>query len=86
MAEKVKKPDMAIGGFDLSKPVLDGIKTGKIVAAVDQQPYSQGFYAVMQLVLQSTYSLYPSDMGTGGRGLVDSSNINAVSALVPEYR
>ena len=40
----------------------------------------------MQLVLQSTYSLYPSDMGTGGRGLVDSSNINQVSALVPEYR
>jgi len=86
VAAKVKKPDMAIGGFDLSKPVLDGIKSGKIVAAVDQQPYSQGFYAIMQLVLQSTYSLYPSDMGTGGRGLVDSSNINEVSALVPEYR
>jgi simple sugar transport system substrate-binding protein len=86
VADKLKKPNMVIGGFDLSKPVLDGIKSGRIVAAVDQQPYSQGFYAVMQLVLRHTYQLYPSDMGTGGRGLVDKSNIDLVSALVPDYR
>ena len=61
-------------GFDISKEILDDIKNGALIATVDQQPYSQGFYAVTQLALNLKYGLYPSEMDTGGSGLVDKSN------------
>jgi len=61
-------------GFDVSKDILENIGNGELIAAVDQQPYSQGFYAVTQLALYLKYGLYPSEMNTGGRGLVDKSN------------
>lgn len=62
------------GGFDISQSILDNIKNGELTAAVDQQPYSQGFYAVTQLALNLKYGLFPSEMDTGGSGLVDKSN------------
>lgn len=62
------------GGFDVSREILDDIKAGKITATVDQQPYSQGYYAVTQLALNLKYGLYPSEMDTGGVGLVDKTN------------
>ena len=62
------------GGFDISASILDQIESGELIAAVDQQPYSQGFYAVTQLALNIKYGLYPSEMDTGGAGLVDKTN------------
>ena len=85
-ADQVELSDMPIGGFDLSETILEDIASGRIIATVDQQPFSQGFYAVMQLGLQGRYELYPSSMATGGFGLVDQSNVDAVESLVPDYR
>lgn len=80
------KTHIPVGGFDLSDPVLQAIQNGTIAAAVDQQPYSQGFYGIMQLGLYVKYDLYPSTMGTGGTGLITKSNIGIVLGLVPAYR
>lgn len=66
--------DVPIGGFDVAPEILDGIASGRITATVDQQPYSQGFYAVAQMAHYIRYGLYPSDLNTGGRGLIDTSN------------
>lgn len=62
------------GGFDVSSEILGNIKNGELTATVDQQPYSQGYYAVTQLALNLKYGLYPSEMDTGGTGLIDKSN------------
>jgi simple sugar transport system substrate-binding protein len=62
------------GGFDVSQEILADIKAGRLTATVDQQPYSQGYYAVTQLALNLKYGLYPSEMDTGGSGLVDKTN------------
>ena len=62
------------GGFDISQEILDDIGSGHLTATVDQQPYSQGYFAVTQLALNLKYGLYPSDMDTGGFGLVDKAN------------
>lgn len=78
--------DIPIGGFDLTEDILAGIADGTITATVDQQPYSQGFYAVTQLVQFVRYGLYPSDMDTGGIGLVDATNVENVTELVGEIR
>lgn len=74
--QSIKDANLKIraAGFDISKEILDNIKNGELIAAVDQQPYSQGFYAVTQLALNLKYGLYPSEMDTGGSGLVDKSN------------
>jgi len=75
-----------VGGFDLTPEIIQGIEDGVITATVDQQPYSQGFYAVAQLALWLKYGLFPSDMDTGGIGLVDASNVQTVKELVGKYR
>jgi simple sugar transport system substrate-binding protein len=62
------------GGFDVSKSILEQIKNGELTATVDQQPYSQGFYAITQLALNIKYGLFPSEMDTGGAGLIDKTN------------
>jgi simple sugar transport system substrate-binding protein len=62
------------GGFDVSKSILEDIANGALTATVDQQPYSQGYYAVTQLALNIKYGLYPSEMDTGGSGLIDKTN------------
>lgn len=78
--------DIPIGGFDLQPEIIDGIADGVITATVDQQPYSQGFYSVTQLALYVKYGLYPSDINTGGAGLVDPSNVELVRALTGTIR
>jgi simple sugar transport system substrate-binding protein len=78
--------NIPIGGFDLTAEIIQGIEDGTITATVDQQPYSQGFYAITQLVLYLKYGLYPSDMDTGGLGLVDASNVAKVAELTGTYR
>jgi simple sugar transport system substrate-binding protein len=80
------KMKIPLGGFDLTGDIIAGIEDGTITATVDQQPYSQGFYAVAQLALYLKYGLYPSDMNTGGLGLVDKTNVAKVKALVGKIR
>ncbi len=80
------KMKIPLGGFDLTQDIIQGIEDGTIIATVDQQPYSQGFYAVAQLALYLKYGLYPSDMDTGGLGLVDKTNVATVKALVGTVR
>jgi simple sugar transport system substrate-binding protein len=75
-----------VGGFDVSPEVLDGIKQGGIIATVDQQPYSQGYFAIEQLALDIRYGLYPSDMKTGGLGLVDSASYKPAVEFAGKYR
>lgn len=65
------------GGFDVSQSILENIAAGELTATVDQQPYSQGYYAVTQVALNLKYGLWPSDMDTGGTGLIDKTNYEA---------
>lgn len=78
--------DIPVGGFDLSQTIIDGIKNGKVTATVDQQPYTQGFYSVAQLIHNIRYGLYPSDMKTGGDGLVDDTNYQRAEADLGKRR
>ncbi|MGC8468630.1 MAG: substrate-binding domain-containing protein [Acetobacteraceae bacterium] len=65
------------GGFDISPSILKDILDGSLTAAVDQQPYTQGYYTVAQMADNLRYGLYPSDMQTGGSGLIDKTNAAA---------
>lgn len=78
--------EVPIGGFDVAPEILEGISQGGITATVDQQPYSQGFYAVAQLAHYIRYGLYPSDINTGGAGLIDKSNYETAASFAGKTR
>lgn len=79
-AAKAAGVSAAIGGFDLSTDISKSIKAGDIVAAVNQQPYLQGFLSVQQLALKFKYGLTPDNYDTGN-ALVDKTNVDKMSQL-----
>jgi len=73
-------------GFDLSAETLRLIRQGHIRCTVDQQPYIQGFYPVIQLTLYLRYGIIPSDIDAGA-AIIDKSNVEQVVELTEEkYR
>jgi len=72
--------DIIVAGFDISDNILSLIQEGVISATTDQQPYMQGFYPVLQLVLYNRYGLTPTDIDAGA-GLVTSENVSSVISL-----
>ena len=45
--------------FDLSPDVLAAVRDGKMLFAVDQQPYLQGYLPVMLLAERARYGVFP---------------------------
>lgn len=73
-------------GFDLSPKTLQLIQKGHIRCTVDQQPYIQGFYPVIQLTLYLRYGIVPSDIDAGA-AIIDKSNVEQVIELTKQkYR
>jgi ABC-type sugar transport system substrate-binding protein len=72
-AAGVKVP---VVGFDTSPQVVAGIKSGDIIATADQQGYVQGFQSVTQGVLYIDFGLSPANINSGGRGLIDKTNVD----------
>jgi len=73
-------------GFDLSPGILRLIKAGHIRATVDQQPYVQGFYPVVQLALYLRYGIVPSSMDAGAI-IIRRSDVDRILKLTRQkYR
>ncbi|OHB80000.1 MAG: hypothetical protein A2Z25_04605, partial [Planctomycetes bacterium RBG_16_55_9] len=73
-------------GFDLSPETLRLIQQGHIHCTVDQQPYIQGFYPVIQLTLYLRYGIVPSNIDAGA-AIIDRSNVEQVIELTRQkYR
>ena len=45
----LRKKGIVAGGFDLLPKTLTGINDGYLEFTIDQQPYLQGFYTVMEM-------------------------------------
>src|SRR6185295_15691136 len=69
-----------VAGFDLSPRIVDLMADGFIDATIDQQPYLQGFYPVVQLTLYLRYGLLPPSMDAGA-AIVDRTNLGMVRQL-----
>lgn len=70
----------AAAGFDLSPQILRLIKAGHIQFTIDQQPYIQGFYPVVQLALYCRYGIRPSNIDVGA-AVISPENVDAVMSL-----
>jgi len=73
-------------GFDLSPTTLRLIKAGQIRCTVDQQPYIQGFYPVVQLTFYLRYGIMPSDMDAGAAIINRSNADRAIELTRQKYR
>jgi simple sugar transport system substrate-binding protein len=75
--------DVMLGTFDLSPEVLDGIRTGRISFAVDQQAYLQGYLPIILLSQLVRYGLFPAqgDVLPTGPNFVTRRNAAQVTRL-----
>jgi simple sugar transport system substrate-binding protein len=73
-----------VAGFDLSPGIATLIAEGHIDATIDQQPYLQGFYPVVQLTLFLRYGLAPSSIDAGA-ALIDRSNLESIRQLSRQH-
>jgi simple sugar transport system substrate-binding protein len=63
-------------GWDVSLPVLDGVKSGALMFSIDQQAYLQGFVPTIQLFLYNISAglMKPCDTDSG-LGFINKANV-----------
>jgi simple sugar transport system substrate-binding protein len=72
-----------LGGMNMDQTILDHIKSGEQLFAIDQQGYLQGFLAVSMLNAHVNFGLnVPTREILTGPGIVDASNVDATMAGV----
>ena len=73
-----KSGRVMVGGVNMDETILNNIKDGKQLFAIDQQGYHQGFLSVNILNAYVNYGLtVPTREVLTGPGIVDSSNVDA---------
>ena len=70
-----------MGTFDLSPSVLKALSAGKMMFAIDQQQYLQGYLPVVILALHAKYGLLPGADILTGPGFVTPENAAQVIDL-----
>jgi simple sugar transport system substrate-binding protein len=70
-----------IGTFDLGPDVLAAVRDGKLLFAVDQQPYLQGYLPVVMLANKARYGLFPSQGDVVATGAQFVTHANAEQAI-----
>ena len=70
-------------GFDLSPQIIAGFESGYINLAIDQQPFMQGYYPILNLCMNIKYGFELPFIDTG-IGLVDETNYAQFKDLVDE--
>lgn len=73
---------LELATFDLSVPVLEAIREGKMSFAVDQQPYLQGYLAVVLLHKAVQIGALPDGVIRTGPAFVTGDNAAEVIRLV----
>jgi len=80
-----KLGQIKLATFDLSSDVLNGIKSGQILFAIDQQQYLQGYLPIVLLTLYKTnLNTVANSVILTGPGFVTSSNVTQVIALTAQ--
>ncbi|MCX4093986.1 sugar ABC transporter substrate-binding protein [Nocardia sp. alder85J] len=74
----------AVATFDLNSDVVDALRAGTLLFAIDQQQYEQGYLPIVMLQL---YKSNADTLGGGnpvqtGPAFVDKSNVEAIAKLI----
>jgi simple sugar transport system substrate-binding protein len=86
IAENFRGQGYRSAGFDLSPNILRLIDAGVIEFTIDQQPYTQGFYPVVQLTLLLRYGIRPSDIDAGATVITRDEAKSVMGLKAKNYR
>jgi simple sugar transport system substrate-binding protein len=86
IAEDFRGKGYHSAGFDLSPNILRLIDAGTIEFTIDQQPYTQGFYPVVQLTLLLRYGIRPSDIDAGATVITRNEAKNVMKWKATNHR
>src|SRR5919202_6714868 len=75
-----------IAAFDLGPEVLEAVRAGRLLFAVDQQPYLQGYMPVVMLVNRARYGIFPSQGDVVATGANFVTRANAAQAIALSER
>jgi simple sugar transport system substrate-binding protein len=76
-----KQPKQVCGaGFDLSAATAAAIKEGWVSVVLDQQPFLEGYFPILQLYLSKRFGFAGLDIDTGA-ALITAQNIDQVAPL-----
>ncbi len=79
----IKPNTVYVAGFSLSPATAKAIEDGYVQLVSEAQPYVMGYFGVVQTVLSKKYGFTGFSIDTGG-GIIDATNIGAVSALAQQ--
>ncbi len=68
--------------IDLDQVILQAIKDGKLLAAVSQQPYAQGYLPVVFMYLYVKYGIIPPKHVPTGPTIIDKSRLATVQKQI----
>jgi len=74
--------EVVISTFDITEPTVAGIKDGRILLTVSQQPFMQSFMAVQLLYTYLEFGVLPPANIPTGPTMVDIDNIDAIEKQV----
>jgi simple sugar transport system substrate-binding protein len=77
--------DVVIGTTDLSTTALEAVRDGKLLFALDQQPFLQGYYGLMMASQYAKYKVAPVTEVNSGPFMIDASNVAAVLDVSTTY-
>ncbi|MDA0160240.1 substrate-binding domain-containing protein [Solirubrobacter ginsenosidimutans] len=80
-AQGVAGQPVKVGTFDLGPDVLKAVEAGKLLFAVDQQPYLQGYLPIEMLALRARYGILPAQHDVVATGPNFVTRDNAAQAL-----
>ena len=80
--EEMGREDILLATFDLSPEVLDAVESGRMLFAIDQQQYLQGYLPIVMLTLYNTnLNTVANDVIMTGPGFVTADNAAQVKDL-----
>lgn len=80
-----KLGQIKLATFDLSSDVLNAIKSGQMLFAIDQQQYEQGYLPIVLLTLYKTnLNTIANDVLLTGPGFVSKENVDQVIQLTAQ--
>ena len=80
-AARTRRRPVKVAAFDLGPDTLRAVEAGKLLFAVDQQPYLQGYLPVMMLANRARYGLLPAQGDVVATGANFVTRANAAQAL-----
>jgi simple sugar transport system substrate-binding protein len=78
--------NITIGTTDLSTNALNAVKDGKIKFVLDQQPYLQGYYSLVQAQQYLKFGLRPVKAIDSGPLVITQENVEKVLEVNAEFR